>query len=172
MSEINGIVKEIFKGQVASGRNAGDPFWAITLDNDTKITCFSDEEEKGWIEGLEQNREYTFTVKVSKDEKYINIAGQTVPCVQQGDQGGDMRDEDPTDPKQDPFEKTPSKPVKIAQRRKPPVTTSTAGSERVYKNRISALNAAIEYIIGSQAGTATDDELMEYANRFYAWISE
>jgi hypothetical protein len=182
MSEITGIVKEIFEGQVASGRNAGDPFWSITLEEspDSKITCFAEEEKKGWIEGLEQNREYTFTVKVSKDEKYINIAGQTVPCV---DQGGDMRDDTGEYADEDevpdhvkascPIEMNPpkKKPVPIATRRKPPVTTSTAGSERVFKNRISALNAAIEYITATDP-TVPESDLMECADRFYKWISE
>lgn len=166
MSEITGKVKEIFKGQVASGRNAGESFWSITLADaeETKITCFSDEEEKGWIEGLKQGVEYTFVVKVSKDEKYINIAGQTVPCVQQGvaqgaDQGGDMREE----------VKEEKKPVKVAQRRKPPVATSSAGTERVFKNRISALQASVTFA-SAMAGTV--DDVMENAEKFYEWISE
>jgi len=79
MSTITGKVKEIFCGEVASGRNAGDPFWSITLEDDTKITCFKQEQEKGWIESLEEDVEYTFTVKVSGD--YINVAGKTVPCM-------------------------------------------------------------------------------------------
>lgn len=169
MSELRGKVKEIFKGQIASGRNQGESFWSITLDDaeETKITCFSKEEEQGWIEGLQQNKEYTFTVKVSGD--YINIAGQTVPCIQQGvdqgvDQGGDMRDEDIRD------ESPTKKPVKVAQRRKPPVTTSTAGSERVYKNKISALSLAVEYICATDP-TVKESELMECADRFLEWIS-
>ena len=175
MSELQGKVKEIFKGQIASGRNAGESFWSITLDDadETKITCFSKEEEKGWIEGLQQNQEYTFTVKVSGD--YINIAGQTVPCIDQGvDQGGDMREEE-VDPLVEmtkiPRGETPKgKPVKVAERRKPPVTTSTAGSERVYKNKISALSLAVEYICATDP-TVKETELMECADRFYAWIS-
>jgi hypothetical protein len=172
MSELQGKVKEIFKGQIASGRNAGESFWSITLDDadETKITCFSKEEEKGWIEGLQQNQEYTFTVKVSGD--YINIAGQTVPCIQQGgDQGGDMREEplEGEDDGKGSVHQETKKPVKVAQRRKPPVTTSTAGSERVYKNKISALSLAVEYICATDP-TVKETELMECADRFLTWI--
>lgn len=167
MSEITGRVKEIFQGEVASGRNQGDPFWSITLEEnpDAKITCFAEEEKKGWIEGLEQNREYTFTVKVSKDEKYKNIAGQTVPCEDINPDGRlsdeSIRDESPTE--------KPKTPVKIATKRKPPVTTSTAGTERVFKNRISALQAAVTY---ASATVGTVDDIMENAEKFYTWISE
>lgn len=177
MSELQGKVKEIFKGQIASGRNAGDPFWSITLmgsspnnADETKITCFGKEEEQGWIEGLQQNKEYTFTVKVSGD--YINIAGQTVPCE---DVGGDMREEEPPEyGGEDEMKENPVKakknPVKVTQRRKPPVTTSTAGSERVFKNKISALSNAVEYICATDP-TVKEEELMECADRFFAWIS-
>lgn len=162
MSEITGHAKEIFEGQVASGRNAGEPFWSITLEEtpDEKITCFADEEKKGWIEGLEQGVEYTFVVKVSG--KYINIAGQTVPCIDQK-RGRELysNGSPPVD--------TPRKPVKVAQRRKPPVTTSTAGSERVFKNRISALQAAVTF--GTTAMSTLDD-VLENAEKFYQWISE
>ncbi len=171
MSEISGVIKEIFQGEVASGRNQGEPFWSITLEEspDEKLTCFSDGEKKGWIEGLEQDQSYTFVVKVSG--KYINIVGQTVPCE---DVGGDMREEDPHEFEQEKGTvetKPKGKPVKVAHKRKPPVTTSTAGSERVFKNKISALQAGVTYICATDP-TVPEEELMECVERFYKWISE
>lgn len=175
MSEITGKVKEIFEGQVASGRNQGEPFWSITLEEspDDKLTCFSDGEKKGWIEGLEQDQSYTFIVKVSG--KYINIVGQTVPCE---DVGGDMREEveeegklRDEDIRDESPTKKPRKLVKVAHKRKPPVVTSNVGGERVFKNRISALQAGVTYICATDP-TVPEEELMECVERFYKWISQ
>lgn len=163
MSEITGKVIEIFQGEVASGRNVGEPFWSITLKEnpDEKLTCFADGEKKGWIEGLEQDKDYTFVVKASG--KYINIVGQTVPCE---DVGGDMREE--TEGEEKPVKK---KLVKVVEKRKPPVTTSTASSERVFKNRISALQAGVTYICATDP-TVSEKELMAQVERFLAWLNK
>jgi len=164
MSEITGKVIEIFQGEIASGRNRGEPFWSITLKEqpDEKLTCFSDGEKKGWIEGLEQDKDYTFVVKASG--KYINIVGQTVPCE---DVGGDMREETGEEGEK-PVKK---KLVKVATKRKPPVVTSTMNEERKYKNRISALSSAVEYICATDP-TVKEEELMECADRFLEWLNK
>ena len=167
MSEITGKVKEIFQGEVGSGRNQGDAFYSITLEEnpDEKLTIFEEDVDKGWIEGLEQGKLYIFTVKktVSKasGKEYINIVGQTVPCE---DVGGDMRE--PVE------EEKPKKLVKVAIKRKPPVVTSNVGGERVFKNKISALQAAVNYVGTTYGGTATDKMLEEYAEKFFKWINE
>jgi len=161
MSELQGTVKEIFQGKVASGYNAGDAFYSITLEEnpDEKLTIFEEDERKGWIEGVEQGKEYTFTV--TKKGQYINITGQTVPCIQQGvDQGGDMREPE----EEKPRVKVTGKP------RKKVAVTSTASDERVFKNRISALSLAVEYICATDP-TVKETELMDCADRFYEWIS-
>lgn len=167
MSEITGKVKEIFQGEVASGRNAGDDFYSITLEEnpDEKLTIFEEDANKGWIDDLEAGKDYTFTVKkttTKAGKDYINIVGQTVPCIQQGeDQGGDMREEEGEE------EKPKGKLVKISKkaRVKP---TSTAGDERVFKNRISALSAAVEHL----SGTTSSKEVLTLAGEFYNWINE
>lgn len=152
MSELTGKVKEIFEGKVASGRSAGDPFWTITLEDDSKLTCFFEGQKQGWIDGLEADKEYTFIVKVSGD--YINIAGQTAPCIDQS------------------AEEKPSKPIKVVAQRKPPVVTSTIGGERVAKNAISALQASVTFIAGALGGTATKKDVMEQADEFFKWIND
>ena len=171
MSEIQGTVKEIFQGKVASGYNAGDAFYSITLEEnpDEKLTIFEEDERKGWIDGVEQGKEYTFTV--TKKGKYINITGKTIPCIggdegagQVTDRSGDMREDSPQ-------EQPHGKPVKVTSKpRKKVAVTSTAGDERVFKNKISALSLAVEYICATDP-TVKETELMECAERFYTWIS-
>lgn len=159
MSLVQGKVKEIFQGEIASGRNQGDPFWSITLEEspDDKLTTFKEE----FIEGLEQGKEYTFTVE--QKGKYINIVGETVPCE---DVGGDTRDETE---EENPIVKPKPHLVKVKTKRKPPVVTSTVSDERYFKNRISALSASVDFL---SDGTASPKEILNLADTFAEWINE
>jgi hypothetical protein len=142
MSQITGRIKEIFQGEVASGRSKGNPFWSITLEDDTKLTTFTED----FVSNLSQGNEYTFTVEAKGN--YINMTGKSVPVL-----AGD-----------EPAPATKADSGVLSN------VTSSKDSERAYKNRISALQASVTYIAGAMGGTASEEEVLKTAKIFQDYI--
>lgn len=144
MSQVSAIVSEIYQGIVQSGRSKGKSFWSITLSNGTKLTAF----EELYVQDLAPGREYTFTIE--KKGAYLNLTGEPVPVVQLD---------------------TPqiaTAPVALPEEKVQTYTTQE--SERTYKNRISALQAAVNYVGNCMGGTAAEKEVLETAKEFEEYI--
>lgn len=71
--KLEGIVTEIYEGEVAQGKSKGQPFWTITLDTGEKLSAFG-KTGQGYIEGVEEGQKVTF--ECEKKGQYINITGQ------------------------------------------------------------------------------------------------
>jgi hypothetical protein len=150
MSIITGKIQEIYQGTVKSGRSQGSPFWTITLDSGNKLSTFTPEHVTTLVKG----GEYTFDIEKKGD--YINIMDVPAPCIQRGVD---------TIPDEDPAETTHLRePTRVSPDL--PNVTSSEGSERTYKNRISALQAAVTHA----GGIATADDIIVMAIRFEGYI--
>lgn len=145
MNQITGVVLEIYQGTVSKGRSAGKPFWTITLVGGKQLSTFTQQ----YVQGLEQGKEYTFTTEVKGE--YENISGVPVPVIQ-------IKEE---------LEKTYDM---VAESQTLPNVTSSPESERTYKNRISALQAAVTYVCAMLGGTAGEKDVVEKAKEFEGYI--
>ena len=141
---ITGIIQEVQEGVVKSGRSAGQPYWTITLRDGGRITCFDGD----FVQELDSGKEYEITYDLSKDQRYMNLAGKPVPVWR------------------------PSEETEVT------ATTTEKDSkaqywdnERACKNRISALQAGVNYIVGTMAGTHSDADLWKTIKRFEEYIN-
>ena len=144
MPQVQHIVSEVFQGTVRSGRSAGKPFWSVTTNTGNRLTCF----EEKYVQDLEIGKEYTFEIEAKGE--YVNIVGEPVPVMQIDQENVNKVHE--------------MVGGKLS-------TITTQESERTYKNRISALQAAVQYVIGTMAGTHSDEDFKKIVKDFEEYIN-
>ena len=160
MPALTSIVTEIYQGTIKSGRSKGAPFWSITLDEGQKLSTFEEE----YVRDVKKGKQYTFDYKT--DGQYCNLTGAPTPVIQ--------TDSDLTDPVVSPFTKDTLPQTQgidpLADKRILSNVTSSEGSERTYKNRISALQAAVNYVTATMGGTSAEKDVVDTAIRFEGYI--
>ena len=144
MPQVQHIVSEVFQGTVRSGRSAGKPFWSVTTNTGNRLTCF----EEKYVQDLEIGKEYTFEIEAKGE--YVNIVGAPTPVVQLDDRDTHIEAHSKVEEK---------------------LGFTTQESERTYKNRISALQAAVQYVIGTMAGTHSDEDFKKIVKDFEEYIN-
>ena len=157
MSQISGIVKEIFEGTIKKGRSAGQPFWSITLDTDNKLSTFKSE----FIQGVEVGKEYTFTVEASGD--YVNLTAPTVPCIQ-NDTESIHADTETIAPEATTAPLTHELPKRNTG------TLGTASNKDEAIRKAVALKASVEYVASVLGGTGTTKDVVAYAKEFEEYL--
>ena len=129
MSLISGIVHQITDGTVRTGRSMGKAYKNIILTTGNKLTAF----DVSFVADVEVGKEYTFPIEQSGT--YINIVGAVTPVIQQ---------------EEAVFPVAMSPVVTPAEEVLP--KAHTPADERGFKNRISALASAVEFLVGAVGG--------------------
>jgi len=155
MSKVSHVVKEIIPGTVKSGYHAGKPYWTIITTTGNRLTCF----EEPYMRGVEPGKEYEFMIEASQDGKYVNLVGESVEVWR------------PSEETQIKARGSDASARNTASNIEQPEEMNYGEKERMYKNRISALQAAVNYIVGCMAGTHSDEDLIDTTKRFEEYIN-
>jgi len=147
MPTIQHKIKEIIPGTVKSGYSQGKEYRTIVTTSNARLTAF---EEDFW-RGLEPGKYYDFTYEQSG--KFLNLSAPPVPVIQ-------VEDEITTVTGEATGGTTEVKEMDYGDR------------ERMYKNRISALQATVNYIGDCMAGTHSDDDLNSTFQKFLKLIEK
>lgn len=134
MELISGTIHSISDGTVKTGHFTGSLFKTITLTTGNKLSAF----DLPFVADVEIGKEYTFPVE--QKGTYVNIVGTVTPVIQQSAEETGVP------------EGLPLK-AKSAEEVLPKVHTPT--DERAFKNRISAISSAVEFIVGVSRETNT-----------------
>jgi len=143
MDLINGTVQMIEDGTVRTGHFQGKAYKTITLTTNNKLTAFEVENVKDVVVG----KEYTFPTE--KSGNYTNIIGDVILAV---DVNADIKEA--------------SKP---AEEVLPKV--HSAMEERAFKNRISALASAVEFLVDSGGDKFSIGNVPQTAEEFLKFIN-
>lgn len=143
MSFIKGTVEKIDEGKVKTGHFAGKPYKTITLTTGNKITAFDVDN----VTDVKVGSEYAFPVEESG--QYTNVVGDVVPVE---DVNADIKEE-----------------LKPAEEVLPKV--HTAIEERGFKNRISAIASAVDFVNNKLGSTAKESDCVETAKQFLEFIN-
>lgn len=73
--KVQGLVTEIYEGEIGKGKSKGEPFFTISLDNDDKLYLYTKENYE-WIEKVEEGKTYEF--EVTRLRNYLTVSGLAV----------------------------------------------------------------------------------------------
>lgn len=152
MSLVSGIVNSVEDGTVKTGHFAGSAYKTVTLTTGNRLTCF----DLNFIANIEIGKEYTFPLE--QKGQYVNIIGAVTPCIQTGVRDNVIAETSVLEEPKPAEEVLPK--------------AHTPADERQFKNRISALASAVDFLVGSGGDKFSVGNVIQTAEEFLTFINQ